>query len=414
MYSLRLCLKSFFVFFLLSCQTVVEISDNESDMTESTDQQSEVKEKEIIVGARRIEELIKIIDTRTVGIVANQTSLVNETHLVDSLLSREVSIRAVFSPEHGFRGSADAGEEISSDVDTRTGLPIISLYGSNKKPKESQLEGIELMIFDLQDVGARFYTYISTLHYVMQACAEMNIPLIILDRPNPNGQVIDGPVLKKGFESFVGMHPIPVTHAMTIGEYGKMINGQGWLGEDLECELQVLECLNYAHYMDYSIPVPPSPNLRSDEAISLYPSLCFFEGTIISVGRGTDNPFEIFGHPELRNIERKYNYVFVPTSGYGAKSPKLEGEECYGKNLVETGREIPDGRIRLDWLIDAYNDLGDEDFFENKGKFFDKLAGSDVLRRQIIEGQTEDEIRESWEEDINKFKRIRKKYLLYD
>ena len=342
------------------------------------------------------------------GIVANQTTVVNPekgmTHLVDHLLKQQVNIKTVFAPEHGFRGTADAGEAVKDGIDKTTGLPIVSLYGDNKKPTKQQMTDLDIMIFDIQDVGARFYTYISTLHYVMEACAENNVPLIVLDRPNPNGHYIDGPVLDVAHRSFVGMHPVPVVHGMTLGEYALMINGEKWLKDKKECELTVIPMLNYDHNKTYSLPVKPSPNLPNDTAINLYPSLCFFEGTIVSAGRGTDMQFQIFGAPSLP--AQSYPFTFVPRANEGAKHPKFKGEQCNGRDL----RNIPRlNSIQLKWLIEAYNSHGNG-FFNS---FFTNLAGTKELQQQIEQGWSESRIKESWQADLSDYNRMRQPYLLY-
>lgn len=415
MYTMRLCLKSFFLFFLLSCQSSEENNGIEFNTTHS-DSISEVQKdqisKRIIVGAEKTKEILELIDGKSVAVVANQTSRVGDTHLVDTLISLSVNVKAVFLPEHGFRGDADAGEKVNSKKDQKTGLPLISLYGSNKKPTKKQMEGIDIVIFDIQDVGARFYTYISTLQYVMEACAETGRKVIILDKPNPHGQAIDGPVRKDGFESFVGMHPIPIIHGMTIGEYGKMINGEKWLKNELVCDLEVVTCDNYTHDSTYSLPIAPSPNLRSDQSIALYPSLCLFEGTILSVGRGTETPFEMFGHPDLSKYPDKYDFEFTPKPSYGAKHPKLEDQKCFGKNLSEI--EVENGVLNLKWIIETYKDMNRSDYFITKNRWFDLLAGTDELRKQIENGLTESEIRDSWEEDLEEFRLVRGKYLIYE
>lgn len=415
MYTMRLCLKSFFLFFLLSCQSAEENNEIELNRTHS-DSINEIKSNEvpkrIRVGAEKIIALLELIDNRTVAIVANQTSRVGDRHLVDTLIALGVDVKSVFSPEHGFRGDADAGESVNTKMDEKTGLPLVSLYGSNRKPKKDQLKGVDIVIFDIQDVGARFYTYISTLHYVMEACAELGKKVIILDRPNPNGQSIDGPTREAGYESFVGMHPIPIIHGMTIGEYGKMINGEKWLKNEVLCNLEVVTCDNYTHDSTYSLPIAPSPNLRSDKSITLYPSLCLFEGTIMSVGRGTDTPFEIFGHPALGKYSEKYNFEFTPRPSYGAKHPKLEGKKCFGRDLYEV--ELKNGVLNLEWIIETYKDMNRSDYFITKNGWFDLLAGTDELRKQIEKGLTESEIRASWKESLDEFALIRKKYLIYD
>lgn len=371
----------------------------------------------IIVGANRIETYLPLLKDKKVGIVGNQSSVifksrksgteaVNYTHLVDSLLALKVQVTRVFAPEHGFRGTADAGEVVQDGKDSKTGLPIISLYGDNKKPKAEQINDLDLIIFDLQDVGARFYTYIGTLHYVMEACAENNIPLLILDRPNPNGHYVDGPVLDPEYHSFVGMHPVPVVHGLTLGEYAKMINGEKWLKNGVQVDLQVIKTENYDHQKPYSLPIKPSPNLPNDQAINLYPSLCFFEGTNVNAGRGTDNQFQVFGSPFLDNTFYKYSYT--PESKDGAKNPKHLGEICFGKDLTNTSHL---NKIELNWLIEAYENTYDKEKFFNA--FFTKLAGGPELQKQIESELSAGEISESWKPGLEAFKLKREKYLLY-
>ena len=343
--------------------------------------------------------------------VVNQTSRVDDKHLIDSLLAIDLDIQLIFAPEHGFRGIADAGEKITNGKDVKTGLPIISLYGKNKKPTAEMLKGIDAVIFDIQDVGARFYTYISTMFYVMQACAENDVLFLILDRPNPNGHYVDGPVLESGFESFVGVHKIPVVHGMTIGEYAQMINGEGWLSPQPPVEMKVFSCENYDHKTSYELPIKPSPNLPNAASIQYYPSLCFFEGTVVSVGRGTDIPFQIYGHPKLNSDE----FHFKPEPKSGAKYPKLQGEECRGYDLKKSLSKWPTNQLNLQPLISAYRELKDlETPFFNKNLFFDKLAGTDKLRKQIIGGLSEEQIRKTWSEGLEAFKKTRSKYLLYE
>ena len=361
-----------------------------------------VNARELVLGAERTNIYLPLLKNKKIAVVGNQTSMIANTHLVDSLLSLKVNVVKVFSPEHGFRGKADAGAKIEDETDEKTGLPIISLYGKNKKPTVEQLKGIELLLFDIQDVGARFYTYISTLHYVMEAAAENNIKVIVLDRPNPNGHYIDGPIREKGFESFVGMHPIPIVHAMTIGEYAQMINGEKWIAR--QCDLTVIEMENYTHDMSYDLPIKPSPNLPNSRSINLYPSLCLFEGTNVSLGRGTEYPFQHFGAPYLKS-----NYSFTPKSGEGSKSPTHENKKCFGTDLRFQDNYLEE--INLNWLIESYNNCPEKEKFFNS--FFDKLAGTDKLRLQIIEAKTVKEIKESWQEGLNEFKKIRNKYLLY-
>ena len=367
------------------------------------------KELPIIVGAERTNIYLTEIKDIKVGIVANHTSMIKSVHLVDTLKNLNINIVRVFSPEHGFRGNADAGEKIASKIDKKTGLPIISLYGKNKKPTAEQIKDLDVIIFDIQDVGARFYTFISTMHYVMEACAENNKKLIILDRPNPNGHYVDGPILEKEFESFVGLHPTPIVHGMTIGEYANMINGEGWLANGVKCELKVVKTKNYDHSRYYNLPIKPSPNLPNMNSIYLYPSLCLFEGTPISVGRGTDKPFQVLGHPQLKSDR----YSFIPTSMTGASSPKLEGEKCKGYDLSLFGIDYMKGKgnIYLFWLIGIYNSYPEKKGFFTK--MFTLLAGTNKLQQQIEAGKTENEIYQSWSEGLTKFKINRKKYLLY-
>ena len=350
---------------------------------------------------------LPFIGDKPFAVVANHTSMMGDTHLVDTLVNMNYNLKKIFSPEHGFRGKADAGAYLYNSTDTVTGLPVISLYGDNKKPKPRQLEDVEIVLFDIQDVGARFYTYISTLTLVMEACAENDIPLVVLDRPNPNGFYVDGPVLEPGFESFVGMHPVPVVHGMTMAEYAHMVNQEGWINGT--CDLSWVKCKNYTHKTRYQVPVSPSPNLKSMEAIYLYPSLCLFEGTSVSVGRGTKTPFEIYGHPDLTYGD----YRFTPKPNAGSSNPKHNGVVCRGQDLEfygENFEQMPK-KFNLYWLLEAYKDLKDKDEFFNA--FFDKLAGTDKLRQQIKAGKDIDEITRSWQPELDEFKKMRKKYLLY-
>lgn len=366
----------------------------------------------ILVGAQNTDAYLKSLQGKKIGILTNQTGVVASDNTsntydlstVDFLLQQNVNIVKIYAPEHGFRGTADAGELIKDGKDTQTNLPIISLYGNSKKPSAKQLEGIDVLLFDLQDVGARFYTYISTLHYVMEACAENNIPVIVLDRPNPNISIIDGPTLEMENKSFVGMHPIPTLHGMTIGEYGQMINGQKWLAKGIQCKLTVVPVLNYNRTMSYHIPVSPSPNLPNDKSINLYASLCFFEGTNVSSGRGTDLQFQIYGSPLLQNMP----YSFTPRPNTGAKDPMLNGKLCFGENLAKT-KDV--AQLEIKWLLKAYNASTNKDAFFTS--FFLKLAGTKKLKEQIIAGTSEEEIRASWQNDLSAFKQMRKPYLLY-
>ncbi len=377
----------------------------------------------IVIGANRFKKYISLVKDKKIAVVANQTSIVKtnsvsvkngletfsfvDMHLVDFLLSRKIKVQKVFAPEHGFRGKADAGEHVKNGIDSKTKLPIISLYGKNKKPTSEQLKGIETIIFDIQDVGVRFYTYISTLHYIMEACAENDIPLIVLDRPNPNAHYIDGSILEKENSSFVGMHSVPVVYGMTIGEYAKMINGENWLPNNLKCNLTVISLQNYTHQTKYDLPIKPSPNLPNSKAINLYPSLGFFEGTNVSCGRGTEKQFQLFGSPFLP--KEKYPFTFIPKPNFGSKHPKHNGKICFGKNLTN---ESYLNQLNLNYLINSYKDSNDKNVFFNS--FFTKLAGTKKLQKQIEEGLSETEIRSTWQKELNNFKEIRKKYLLYE
>ena len=359
-------------------------------------------EPKLISGAEQTNMYIKKISNKNVGIVANQSSVIGQTHLVDSLNKLNINITKIFSPEHGFKGDKDAGKYISNKYEAITGIPIISLYGKNKKPSKDDMQNIDVLVFDLQDVGVRFYTYLSTLHYVLEACAENDIQVLVLDRPNPNGHYIDGPILDTNFKSFVGLHPVPIVYAMTIGEYAKMINGERWIN-DL-CDLEVIKMVNYNRDQLYELPIKPSPNLPNAKSINLYPSLCLFEGTNVSVGRGTDKPFQQFGSPYLSI----YDYSFVPVSGPGSKFPKHENKVCKGKNL----ENYPNlNHIDLGWLISSFNQTENKEVFFNN--FFNKLAGNDKLRNQIEIGLNEDEIKNSWKNELENFKKIRLKYLIY-
>ena len=363
----------------------------------------------LTLGADQIEFFIDDLKGKNVAIVANQTSKIKSNkkhvHIIDSLLSLNINVKKVFSPEHGFRGIADAGEKVEDGIDLKTGLPIISLHGSNKKPTINQMKDIDVVIFDIQDVGVRFYTYISTLHLVMEAVAENNKKLIILDRPNPNGHYIDGPILENNFKSFVGMHPIPIVHGMTIGELGIMINKEGWLKNKIKCDLKVIPIENYDRNIIYDLPEKPSPNLPNKKSINLYPSLCLFEQTPISIGRGTEMQFQIIGNPDWK----KTDFKFKPKSMSGAKSPKHLNEICNGIDL----RNSPLlNEINLEWIIYAYNKSKNKTSFFRSG--FNRLAGNDKLKEQIINGLSEKEIKLSWKKGIENFKSIRSKYLLYN
>ena len=359
-------------------------------------------------GAENISEYLNLIRNKNVGLVANNGSIINNgkdnIHLVDSLISLGVKIKKVFAPEHGFRGNYDAGEKVYDQIDKKTKIEIISLYGKNKKPKPVDLKNIEILIFDLQDVGVRFFTYISTLHYVMEACAENNISLIVLDRPNPNSHYIDGPVLNPINRSFVGMHEVPIVYGMTIGEYAKMINGEGWLTNSIKCKLKVIPLKNYTHKLNYIPPLRPSPNLPNKKAIELYPSLCLLEPTVISVGRGTEMQFQIYGNPNFP----KSKFKFIPKPNFGAKNPKHNGVICYGEDLRKIKKV---NKINLKWLIDSYNKFPDKKNFFLEG--FDRISGDSSLKKQIVDGWNEKKIRKTWNEKLEKFKIIRNKYLIY-
>lgn len=408
-------LKSTFLFFLigmLSCANTNKNAENDYKTPTENVSLTAKDSSEITLAANRTQEYFPLLKGKKVAFTGNQTSLIKTQngdykHVVDSLISAGINIQKVFAPEHGFRGEADAGETVKDGIDTKTGLPIISLYGSNKKPSKEQLKEIEMMVFDIQDVGARFYTYLSTLHYLMEACAENDIPLLVLDRPNPNADYIDGPVLKPEFKSFVGMHPVPVAYGMTIGEYAQMINGENWLAKGEKCDLKVIKLENYDHSKSYSLPVKPSPNLPNDLAINLYPSLCFFEGTLVNAGRGTNTQFQVFGAPTLDSAY--FDYSYTPTSMPGAQNPKHKGSKCFGRNLTE---QAVIHNLNLEWLLEAYkHNSNKSDFFNS---FFEKLAGTDELRKQIEEGLSEEEIKKSWQPGLEKFKKVREKYLLYN
>lgn len=362
--------------------------------------------KSPLPAAYQTQEYLPYLKGKSVGVVVNPTSTIGSTHLVDTLQSHQVKITKVFAPEHGFRGDQDAGASVKSGFDKKTGLPIISLYGKNKKPTTEQLQGLDVVIFDIQDVGARFYTYISTMHYVMEACAENQVSLLILDRPNPNGMYIDGPILEMKHDSFVGMHPIPILHGLTVAELAQMINGEKWLKDGVQCELKIIENMNYSHGSTYSLPVKPSPNLPNDLSIALYPSLCLFEGTVISVGRGTPKPFQQIGHPALGGLEHDFTPVSMPGS---SAHPPFENEKCYGIDFES--KDFQDG-ISLQYLIEFYKLFPDKDHYFNN--FFTKLAGTTSLRQQIEAGFSETEIKMSWQAGLDKYKKMREHYLIYE
>ncbi|TWW01499.1 exo-beta-N-acetylmuramidase NamZ domain-containing protein [Chitinophaga pinensis] len=366
---------------------------------------------QVLTGADRTEGYLPLLSGKRVALLVNQTAMIGHTHLVDSLLKLHVHIQKIFSPEHGFRGNADAGEKVGNSTDASTGLTIVSLYGKHRKADAADLQDVDILLFDIQDVGTRFYTYISSLQEFMESAAENNKPLIVLDRPNPNGHYVDGPILEDtSLRSFVGMQPIPIVHGMTVGEYAYMLNGEKWLKNGVECKLTVIPCKGYDDHTFYQLPVKPSPNLPNMAAIYLYPSTCLFEGTVLSLGRGTDLPFQVFGHPSFP----KDLYKFTPRSTSGAKEPPLKNVTCYGYNLTGTPEAVRaemDNKLQLKWLLQAYDLYPEkENFFT---PFFNKLAGNTTLQRQIKQGLSEADIRETWEPALTQFKTIRKKYLLY-
>jgi uncharacterized protein YbbC (DUF1343 family) len=390
---MRLFLPFLFVFMLFQCPNVTAKTSG--------------FETPIVVGAERLSSYLPLLKNKRVALLINQTSLVYNKLLLDTLISSGVQVVKIFVPEHGFRGTADAGAHIKNDIDAQTGLPVISLYGKHKKPSAEQMKDIDVLLYDLQDVGVRFYTYISTLEYAMDACIDHKKELLILDRPNPNRHIIDGPVLDTSLRSFVGMQAVPVLYGLTVGEYAQMLVGEQWIKNAKALQYKVIPCLAYdqlAVRMKYILPVPPSPNLKNSNAIRLYPGLCFFEGTVVSVGRGTDKPFEQWGHPDYQG---KLNHTFTPKSTVGATKPLLENQICYGIKLDKAPEDLD-----ISQLLKAYQLSPQKDSFFNS--FFEKLAGTKVLRQQIIKGKSEAEIRASWQPGLEQFKKIRKKYLLYE
>ncbi|QQR96916.1 MAG: DUF1343 domain-containing protein [Sphingobacteriales bacterium] len=364
----------------------------------------------IEVGAAQLNQYLPLLQNKNIGLVVNQTSTIGQTHLLDTLLKLNIKVKKVFAPEHGFRGVADAGEHVKNGIDPSTNTPIISLYGNNKKPKAEQIKDLDILIFDIQDIGVRFYTYISTLQYVMEACAENKKKLIILDRPNPNGHYVDGPILDTQYRSFVGMQQIPIVHGMTVGEYAKMLNGEKWLSNKLQCNITIIPCRNYDHKTFYQLPIKPSPNLPNMQSIYLYPSLCLFEGTDhVSLGRGTTLPFQIYGSP---SFPKTLNYQFTPQSLPGAKTPPQLNQQCFGYNLSEISlTELQKNKFTLKYFINAYQLTNNKTTFFNT--FFVKLYGKGNLSTQLKNKMTEAEIRKTWQQGLQKFKTIRKKYLLY-
>lgn len=374
-------------------------------------QNEQAASSSIVLGAARFDQYLPLLKGKRVGILTNQTAVVDDTHLVDTLLKLHVNIVKIFGPEHGFRGDADAGASVTNAVDPKTGIPVISLYGKHNKPTPDELKDVDVMLYDIQDVGTRFYTYINSMQRFMEAATENNKPFIILDRPNPNGFYVDGPILEKKFKSGVGMQPIPIVYGMTIGEYAKMLIGEHWLNDpNLKPDLTVISCVNYTHDSLYTLPVKPSPNLPNMASVYLYPSLCFFEGTACSVGRGTKHPFQLFGHPSFPDSL----YTFTPEGMPGATDPKLKGETCHGYLVATEANDALQKvghHLQLKWVMKAYELFPDKDKFFTR--YFNTLAGTDQLQKEIKAGWSEEKIRESWEPALEKFKQIRKKYLLY-
>ncbi|TWR27736.1 DUF1343 domain-containing protein [Mucilaginibacter achroorhodeus] len=413
-------MKGIKIYTLLITATMLTCSCDDFAQVKNTPGKSEATSVKkitypILPAADRTELYLPYLKGRKVGMLINQTSIIgsNKKPLIDSLIKLGVDVKKIYGPEHGFRGNASDGATVSSTKDPVTGLPAISLYGKHFKPTKEDLAGIDLIIFDVQDVGTRFYTYISTLHYVMEACAENNIELMILDRPNPNGVYVDGPILDTAkFRSFVGMHPIPILHGMTIAEYAQMINGEGWLKNKVQCKLKIVKAGNYNRNMDYTLPVNPSPNLNTQQSILLYPHICFFEGTKLSLGRGTLFPFQVIGSPKLKD---KYDFSFKPVSIPGmSDNPPLKDTVCYGLDLKNYNMQTirKSGKLNLAWIIDMYKIYPDKEHFFTA--YFNKLAGNAELRKQITDGKTEAEIRQTWEPGLIKFKATRSKYLLYN
>lgn len=387
---IRLLVFGFFLLLSVSCQ-----SQQASSVSSKTSVQT---------GADQIGTFYKSLLGKRIALVVNHTSLIGKTHLADSLKSLGVNIVKIFGPEHGFRGNAADGEHVNDSVDVKTGIALVSLYGKNRKPTSQQLDDVDVVIFDIQDVGTRFYTYISTMHYVMEACAESGKKVMILDRPNPN-DFVDGPMNEKPFQSFVAMHPIPIAHGLTVGELALMINGESWLTNKLKCEVEIVKLKNWKHGQTYELPVGPSPNLPNNQAIRLYPSICLFEGTVISVARGTTFPFQAIGNPELKG----FTFTFTPVTIKGvAVKPPHENKLCYG---IDLRSETPPRKISLSYLLTMYQAYPDKEKFFNS--YFDVLAATPKLKQQILQGMTEDQIRESWKSDLAVYQNMRKKYLLY-
>jgi len=392
---------------LISCVGNIENKFNTNSL--EIDKEIGTQVPEVIPAAERLQLYIPDLQNNKVGLVINHTSRVGKTHLIDTLLGLDIDVHKIFAPEHGFKGEADAGEKVKDNL--YKGIEVISLYGKNRKPTSAHMDGLDVIVFDIQDVGVRFYTYISTMTYVMESAAESDVHMIVLDRPNPNGHYIDGPILQKELTSFIGMHQVPVVYGMTIGEYALMVNGERWLTDGAKTSLSIIPCSNYDHNTLYDLPIKPSPNLPNLKSILLYPSLCFFEGTNVSIGRGTDKQFQLVGHPAIQS-----NFKFTPLSGPGSKYPKLQDKECYGEDLSQLDPIWikTQNKLMLDWLVKYYkelNDRGEAFFLDNN--FFDKLAGTPMLKKQIEQGYSAEEIRKGWQGGIEDFKEIREKYLLY-
>lgn len=391
-----------FVFLFLM---TIQCSHNAATSTAEAGVENGAPGKTVTVGAEQMDVLLPRLRGKNVALVVNHTSLVGDTHLADTLMSSGIRVKKVFAPEHGFRGAAADGEKINDGFDTKTGLPIVSLYGANRKPTPAQLADVDIIVFDIQDVGTRFYTYISTMHYVMEACAEQKKKMIILDRPNPNGDYIDGPIRVPALKTFVGMHPIPIVHGLTVGELARMINGEGWLENKVKCDAEVIPVKGWTHDDFYSLPVKPSPNLPNDQAVQLYPSLCLFEGTVISVGRGTQQPFLVIGNPKFKDLP--FSFTPRPIPGM-SNEPPHQGETCYGLDLSNVEVEP---RMTLKYLLDFYQKYPEkEKFFIGS---FDRLAGTPELKEQIKKGMSEEEIKATWKKDLDDYRALRKKYLIY-
>ncbi len=394
--------------FLISVQA--SNCTNSKAKTQAPDNQT-AESPAVLPGAHQTEQYLPMLDGKKVGLVVNHTSTIGSVHLADSLMASGIEVAKIFAPEHGFRGTASAGKKLEDGLDPKTGLPVISLYGATRKPTPEHLSDLDVVVFDIQDVGVRFYTYISTMSLVMEACAKQKVPVMILDRPNPNGHYVDGPIREEAYKSFVGMHPVPVVYGMTIGEYATMVNHEGWLQDQLQCDLTIIKCKNYTHQSKYDLPIKPSPNLPNLRSILLYPSLCFFEGTVLSIGRGTETQFQVIGHPDLPES----NYSFTPRDQEGAVNPKLEGKLCHGESLTHLGEdELFERRaVDLQYLIKYYQLFPNKDNFFLPSLWIDKLAGTTKLREAIIAGQTAEQLRINWQEDLKDFKLLRTKYLLY-